>query len=254
MKRLPKFPAATPPTRYGTGRMGLGLWLSLALCLSLALPAQAQSRAQRSNALHQLYTENHMLSMVPVPLFFNGFRIDYDARIKDNLWLNVAPQFNYRRKAERPDKHYSKIDWNKPIEAGSGNELPVYTLNQTGFCLEVNLRYYQPNTSRSPYTSGLYYAAGLGVEYNRCDRLNSEDTPYAVNTTRLGTQIQIGYMLRMWPRATFDIYVGAAWRYALNQFANEADKAVMMKDAQHSWTYQYNGIFAEAGIRIGFML
>ena len=252
MKRLPNSPAATPTAPHGTGRIGVGLLLSLALCL--ALPLQAQNRAQRSNALHQIYTENHMLSLVPVPLFFNGFRIDYDVRLKDNLWLNVAPQFNYRRKAERPAKHYMKINRNEPIEAGSGNELPVYTLSQTGFCLEANLRYYQPNTGRGAATGGLYYATGLGVEYNQSDRLNSEDTPYAVNTTRLGTQIQIGYMVRMWPRATFDIYIGAAWRYALNKFADTGDEAIMMKDAQRSWTYQYNGIFAEAGIRIGFML
>ena len=254
MKRLPNLSACMPTATRGTGRIGLGLLLSLALCAALPSQSQAQNRAQRSNALHQLYAENHMLSLVPVPLFFNGFRIDYDTRLKDNLWLNVAPQFNYRRKAERPHGHYSRIDRNEPIDARTDNKLPVYTLNQTGFCLELNLRYYQPNTSRSAYTSGLYYAAGIGVEYNRCDRLNSEDTPYAVNTTRLGTQIQIGYMLRMWPRATFDIYLGGAWRYALNNFANPADEAVMKLDAQRSWTYQYNGIFMEAGIRIGFML
>ena len=58
----------------------------------------------------------------------------------------------------------------------------------------------------------------------------------------------------MWPRATFDVYIGAAWRNAINGFKNPEHEAIMMKDVQRSWTYQYNGIFAEAGIRIGFML
>lgn len=253
MKRLPKPSVSTPTAPHGTGRIGSGLLL-LGLALCLVLPVQAQNRAQRSNALHPIYTENHMLSLVPVPLFFNGFRIDYDARIKDNLWLNVAPQFNYRRKDHRPDGHYLKPQV-MPKNDGTGFEnLPVYTLNQTGFSLEVNLRYYQPNTSRSELTSGLYYAAGLGVEYNDCDRLNSEDAAYGVRTTRIGTQVQIGYMFRMWPRATFDIYIGGAWRYAINKFGSPADEAAMRLDAQRSWTYQYSGIFAEAGIRIGFML
>ncbi|MDE6112522.1 MAG: hypothetical protein K2G46_03800, partial [Bacteroidales bacterium] len=61
-------------------------------------------------------------------------------------------------------------------------------------------------------------------------------------------------MCRMWPRATFDIYAGGAWRNAINSFAQPEYEAIMMKDAQRSWTYQYNGIFLEAGVRIGFML
>ena len=251
MKRLPTL--SLPAARRTARRFGLGLALGLALCA--ALPLRAQNRAQRSNAIHQMYSENHMLSLVPVPLFFNGFRIDYDCRLQDNLWLNVAPQFNYKRKDGRPDGQYSKVNMNAPLEAEGNNKLPVYTLNQTGFCLELNLRYYQPGTGNgTSSTGGLYYAAGLGMEYNMCDRLNSEDTPYSVNTTRIGTQIQIGYLCRMWPRAMFDIYIGAAWRQALNSFKNPEYEAIMMKDAQHSWTYQYSGIFAEAGIRIGFML
>lgn len=251
MKRL-NLSAYTPAARRTTRRFGLGLALGLALCA--ALPLQAQNRAQRSNALHQIYSENHMVSLVPVPLFFNGFRIDYDCRLQDNLWLNVAPQFNYKRKDARPNGQYSKVDMNAPLNAEGNNKLPVYTLNQTGFCLELNLRYYQPGTGNGTNTGGLYYAAGLGVEYNMCDRLNSEDTPYSVNTMRIGTQIQIGYMCRLWPRATFDIYAGGAWRNAINSFAQPEYEAIMMKDAQRSWTYQYNGIFLEAGIRIGFML
>ena len=250
MKRLPTL--SLPAARRTTRRFGLGLALGLALCA--ALPLRAQNRAQRSNAIHQIYSENHMLSLVPVPLFFNGFRIDYDCRLQDNLWLNVAPQFNYKRKDGRPNGQYSKVNMNAPLDAAGSNKLPVYTLNQTGFCLELNLRYYQPGTGNGSTTGGLYYAAGLGVEYNMCDRLNSEDTPYSVNTMRIGTQIQIGYMCRLWPRATFDIYAGGAWRNAINSFAQPEYEAIMMKDAQRSWTYQYNGIFLEAGVRIGFML
>lgn len=248
-----KRPTRKPLKMTTSGPWAYAAGLALLITMGLSATGQAQNRFQRSQALQQIHSENHQISLVPVPLFFNGFRIDYDARIKDNLWLNVAPQFNYRRKAERPARHYSKRNVHPTNEGGYEN-LPVYTLNQTGFSLEVNLRYYQPNTSRSELTSGLYYAAGIGLEYNQCDRLNSTDTPYAVNTTRLGTQVQIGYMLRLWPRATFDIYLGGAWRYALNQFTNPADEAVMKLDAQHSWTYQYSGIFLEAGIRIGFML
>ena len=231
----------------------LGLvWCAMMGVVSVMQPVQAQTRAQRSTAVHQMYAENHIVSLVPIPVFFDGFRVDYDARIKDNLWLNVAPQLNYRRKMERPVEQYKKIDVTKPLDAE--NKLPVYTLNQTGMSLELNLRYYHPTADGNQQVKGLYYAAGIGLDYNQFSRLNSRDQFYTVNTMRLGSQIQLGYMWRMWPKAIFDFYFGGMWRYAIHSFSAPEYKDFMKADPIRPWTHLYSGVFLEAGVRIGFVL
>lgn len=232
------------------------IWvLSLVVCMTMGLmqPVQAQTRAQRSTAVRQMYAENHIVSLVPVPVFFDGFRVDYDVRIKDNLWLNVAPQVNYRRKLARPEKHYKYFKVNDPFS--DENKLPVYTLNLTGMSLKLNLRYYQPReNSDIQKTSGLYYAVGIGMDYNQHHRLSSRNEAYDVNTMRIGSQAYIGYMGRMWPKATFDFYFGGAWRYAIHSFSQPEYKALLKMDPIRPWTYLYSGVFLEAGIRIGFVL
>lgn len=199
--------------------------LLFVLCLNLysMWDIQAQTRTQRSTATHQIYTENHLISLVPVPLFFHGFRVDYDARLKDQLWLNVAPQLNYQRK-------------------------PSDTMSLTGFCLELNLRFFEPRLK------GLYFAAGLGFEYNESSKNNSNGNFYSVNTTRMGAQIQLGYMVKMWPRTMFDVYIGAAFRYAINKYPQASYEQLFKVDRVRPWSYQFSGVFMEAGIRIGFML
>ncbi len=232
-----------------------GLGLVLLGAMLLMQPVQAQNRAQRSSAVHQMYAENHMVSLVPIPVFFDGFRVDYDVRVMDNLWLNVAPQLNYRRKLQRPAEQYQvkKFDLWKNLGLKK-TQLPAYTLNQTGVCLDLNLRYYHPHADGDQRTKGLYYEAGIGLEYNQFSRLNSKDEPYEVTTTRLGSQAYIGYMWRMWPKTTFDFYFGGAWRYAIHSFSQPEFRDLMNIDPIRPWSYLYSGVFLEAGLRIGFVL
>ncbi|MEG1718224.1 MAG: hypothetical protein RRX93_05600 [Bacteroidales bacterium] len=207
------------------------IWTSLVVMLSLCLcvPSFAQNRTQKSNAIHKLYGENFMVSLVPIPLFFHGFRVDLDARIKDNLWINIAPQYNYHRSLH----NYQKTD----------------TLRLNGFCLEVNMRYYEPRAK------GLYFAVGLGVDYNIINEFNKKNQQfYSVNSTRLGGQIQMGYMVKMWPRAVFDVYIGAAFRGTINKYSQEQYKQNMEYGGVKPWSYAFGGVFMEAGVRIGLML
>lgn len=186
-------------------------------------PLQAQTRAQRVNVLQDLYGDRMMVSLVPLPLFFNGFRVDFDCRLKDDLWLQIAPQYNYRRKGD-----VSRTD---------------------GFCMEADLRYY---VMGSPY--GFYVSSGLGLDYNQISDNNRDQEFYKVNSVRLGSQLHIGYQFRLWRRAVFDFYIGAAFRYAVNSFPSSSYEAAMDKVELKPWNYQFGGIFMQTGIRIGLLL
>ena len=208
------------------------IWLSGLFVLGILFPACAQTRAQRSRNLQDLYGENMSVSLVPLPLFFHGFRIDYDCRLKDNLWLQVAPQYNCKRKG---------------------------ALTRTdGFCLDVNARYYVFGSD----ARGFYVASGLAVDFNRIAEAfygsGMEDGQvtdfYQVDATRLGGQVLIGYQLGLWPRAVMDFYVGAAYRYAIHSFLDEASQACMQGIEIKPWNFQYGGLYLQAGIRIGLML
>ncbi len=192
--------------------------------LFLLLPAKAQNRVQRARVLQGMYDENFMLSLVPVPLAFNGFRVDFDCRLRDRLWLQLGPQYDCKRK---------------------GAEIKT-----DGFCLEANLRYYVKNSS----SRGFYVASGLGVDYNRIqdlEKVDGEEVPYKLTSTRFGGQVQIGYSFGLWPRALMDLYVGAAFRHAFNGFSDERSRQIVENGNLKPWQYHFSGLFMQVGVRIG---
>lgn len=210
--------------------------------LLLSRPCHAQTKALRSDNLQAVFQENMSVSLVPLPLFFNGFRVDFDCRLKDRLWLQVAPQYNCRRMGE--------------------------STRTDGFCLEVNARYYVFRNS----ARGFYIASGLGVDYNQITE-NSADFPeggrgkvkraqenigftgeYSVNAFRFGGQVQLGWQVSLWPRTVMDFYVGAAFRHSFNSYADPVSEQIGMNIPIRPWMYQFSGIYMQAGIRIGLML
>lgn len=195
--------------------------LSVAVC-SL-VPAWGQTRAQRAGVLQGIYNETMLVSLVPVPLAFNGFRADFDYRLKDALWLQVAPQYNNKRK---------------------GTDIRL-----DGFCLEANVRYYLKGSA----PRGFYIASGLGLDYNRIQDLD-ETMPYRVNATRLGGQLQLGFQFGLWPRAVMDLYVGAAFRHSFNTYDTEVSRSVVEHMSVKPWNYHFSGLFMQAGVRIGLLL
>ena len=200
------------------------IWTMLCMvAFGSLLPAWGQTRAQRVGVLQGLYNERMVVSLVPIPLAFNGFRADFDCRLKDALWLQVAPQYNNKRK---------------------GTEI-----KQDGFCIEANVRYYLKGAS----PRGFYIASGLGVDYNRIQDLYRKEA-YRVNATRVGGQLQLGFQFGLWPRAVMDVYVGAAFRHSFNTYDTEASRRVVENMSVKPWNYHFSGLFMQAGIRIGLLL
>lgn len=191
------------------------------LMLCAAFSSKAQTRAQRVDVLQDMYGENIMVSLVPVPLAFNGFRIDVDCRLKDRLWLQIAPQYNCKRKGT-----HTKTD---------------------GFCLEANLRYYVKNSS----SRGFYVASGIGVDYNRIQEGDLIGF-YRLNSTRIGGQLHVGYSFRLWPRALMDFYAGAAFRHSFNAYSDIYSQNIVEKGVK-PWQYHFSGLYLQVGVRIGMM-
>lgn len=213
--------------------------------LSLSRPCHAQTKALRSDNLQAVFQENMSVSLVPLPLFFNGFRVDFDCRLKDRLWLQVAPQYNYRRKGEK-----TRTD---------------------GFCLDVNARYYVFRNS----ARGFYIATGLGLDYNQITESSGDfpDAPtkgkgklkrhqgnigfegeYSVDAFRFGAQVQLGWQISLWPRTVMDFYIGAAFRHSFNSYSDPVSEQIGTNIPIRPWMYQFSGVYMQAGIRIGLML
>lgn len=206
----------------------LNILVIIGTLLCLLLPAKAQNRFQRVDNLQDMYGENFMVSLVPVPLAINGFRMDFDCRLKDRLWLQLAPQYDYKRK--------------------NGN------IKTDGFCLEANIRYYVKNSS----SRGFYVASGLGIDYNKIqDFAEYQDDVYLdfykLTSFRFGGQIQLGYSFRLWPGALMDLYAGAAFRHSFNTYADENSRFIVEQGNVKPWQYHFSGLFMQLGVRIGLM-
>lgn len=230
---------------FGKYRVCVSVAVAGLMFLSLSRPCHAQTKALRSDNLQAVFQENMSVSLVPLPLFFNGFRVDFDCRLKDRLWLQVAPQYNYRRKGEK-----TRTD---------------------GFCLDVNARYYVFRNS----ARGFYIATGLGLDYNQITESSGDfpDAPtkgkgklkrhqgnigfegeYSVDAFRFGAQVQLGWQISLWPRTVMDFYIGAAFRHSFNSYSDAVSEQIGTNIPIRPWMYQFSGVYMQAGIRIGLML
>lgn len=230
---------------FGKYRVCVSVAVAGLMFLSLSRPCHAQTKALRSDNLQAVFQENMSVSLVPLPLFFNGFRVDFDCRLKDRLWLQVAPQYNYRRKGEK-----TRTD---------------------GFCLDVNARYYVFRNS----ARGFYIATGLGLDYNQITESSGDfpDAPtkgkgklkrhqgnigfegeYSVDAFRFGAQVQLGWQISLWPRTVMDFYIGAAFRHSFNSYSDPVSEQIGTNIPIRPWMYQFSGVYMQAGIRIGLML
>ena len=230
---------------FGKYRVCVSVAVAGLMFLLLSRPCHAQTKALRSDNLQAVFQENMSVSLVPLPLFFNGFRVDFDCRLKDRLWLQVAPQYNYRRKGEK-----TRTD---------------------GFCLDVNARYYVFRNS----ARGFYIATGLGLDYNQITESSGDfpDAPtkgkgklkrhqgnigfegeYSVDAFRFGAQVQLGWQISLWPRTVMDFYIGAAFRHSFNSYSDAVSEQIGTNIPIRPWMYQFSGVYMQAGIRIGLML
>jgi acetyltransferase-like isoleucine patch superfamily enzyme len=179
-----------------------------------------------SNVLHPVFSEKVIVSLVPVPLIFNGFRVDVDVRINDNIWLNIAPRINIK----------------PAIEIGSKFIF--------GGGLDINARYYIQNKPL-----GFYVSTGLGAEYNSLgDNIKKTKEYYEITAIRFGGQTHVGYSFHLWSRCTMDIYAGTTFRNSINSFPNEEYKGIINNKRPSPFSYYFSGVCFDGGIRIGITL
>jgi hypothetical protein len=179
-----------------------------------------------SKILHPVFSEKVVLSLVPVPIIFSGFRVDVDVRITDNIWLNIAPRLNLK----------SVVDSNSKFVFGGG--------------LDINARYYIENKPL-----GFYFSVGLGAEYNRLGNITKNTKEYyEVTAIRFGGQTYLGYSFRLWSRCVMDIYAGATFRHSKNSFSTEVYKNVVEADRLSPFSYYFSGVCFDGGVRIGITL
>jgi hypothetical protein len=193
-----------------------------------ALVQAQETKYNKTDILHPVFSEKVMISLVPVPIIFNGFRVDADIRLADNLWLNIAPRFNL--KIAQQDIPNSKF-----VRGGG---------------LDINARYYMGNKP-----IGFYISAGLGMEYNQVgDFIKKANEYLEVTSLRFGGQAYLGYSFRLWPRCVMDFYVGATFRYSSNSFVDEKSLNTYNNIRVNPFSYYFSGICFDGGVRIGITL
>ena len=179
-----------------------------------------------SDVLHPVFAERAIVSLVPLPIIFNGFRVDVDVRISDNIWLHIAPRVNLKAAAD---------DLSKFVKGGG---------------VDINARYYIKNKP-----IGLYFSTGLGAEYNQLgDITKKTKLYYEVTAIRFGGQTYLGYSLQLWPRCVLDIYAGATFRYSQNFFPTDEYKSVVENVRANPFSYHFSGVCFDGGVRIGTTL
>ncbi|MDR1975208.1 MAG: hypothetical protein LBQ31_11160 [Bacteroidales bacterium] len=184
------------------------------------------TKYNKTDILHPVFSEKAIVSLVPVPLIFNGFRVDADVRLTDNVWLNIAPRINIK----------NALDTNSKFVFGGS--------------FDLNARYYIKNKPL-----GFYVSAGLGIEYNHLGAIVKKTKEYyEVDALRFGGQTHLGYSLRLWPRCILDIYLGATFRYSSNSFSSDKYRNIVNNSRPNPFSYHFSGLCFDGGIRIGIML
>jgi hypothetical protein len=116
--------------------------------------------------------------------------------------------------------------------------------------IDINARYYLKNKPL-----GLYFATGLGAEYNNLGSVIKKTKEYyEVTAIRFGGQLYLGYSFRLWSRCVMDIYAGATFRYSQNSFPTEEYKGIVEYNRPSPFSYYFSGVCFDGGIRIGIML
>lgn len=183
------------------------------------------SRAQLQKDFFMFEKENkYMLSLVPLPLIVHAFEVDFDVKLKEQLWLSIAPQYNNDKKE----------------------------LN--GFGLSVNLRYYDAKYKHLYYSIGGFFDANHVRGTTNSDKQNpSHPVDYDVNSARIGGQIQIGGIFQIFPRTTLDVFGGFGFRHGIMYKFSENSSIIEMRNLNIN-SYLKGGAVIQLGVRIGVLL
>jgi hypothetical protein len=178
------------------------------------------------------YEPSKLIAFVPQYLINNGIRIDYDIRIKNNHWLQLAPQFYLREKGESsPDQ--STEDFTQLYGGG------LYLHHR---------RYISP----APGENGSYLSYGVGYNYFYLSYDEKHFSNYTQRYSRInkfGGEVTIGMVATIQEVFVLDFYAGLGVRYSM--INSDADNPKHFDDFYPDFGYTGNVILL--GLRIGLL-
>lgn len=193
----------------------------------MALPVKAQE-IQTSEPLP--YPES-IISIVPQYLIMNGIRVDYDKKIRDQHWLQIAPQFYLSEKKPAKDYHIPKFN------------------NLLGTGLNLYHKYY-PSANR--VLSNVYISYGVAWQYFNIKYdeaiFNNHVERYS-NIHKMGGDVNIGVLSLLSSHIALDLYAGLGFRYA----SIKSDANSPKKFDEFFSDYGYTGNIINLGFRISIL-
>ncbi|MDP2423069.1 MAG: hypothetical protein U1C46_03010 [Bacteroidales bacterium] len=176
--------------------------------------------------------KHSMISFVPQFLINNGIRIDYDRRLNEKHWLQLAPQFYLREHSVTPDNDVTN-KFNRLVGAG----------------LHVYHRFYP---GAGPGHNGVYISYGLTGQYfdmQYDEKILTNSVERYSRITKAGAEINVGSTVKFFDLFIVDFFTGLGFKYSFLK-----TDAVKPKRFNNFYTdYGYTGNILNLGVRIGLM-
>ena len=199
--------------------------------LILVSPVISLSQKKENKELTQ---PNKMISFVPFYLVTNGIRIDFDRKIKENHWLQIAPQFYLREHGDNdPGDYYNNRRFTNLVGAGLHLYHRVY----------MNKEFSRLNPYMSYGATWQYF----NLKYNETPFSNEIERYSEIN--KVGGDAIVGFVFVLNNFLALDFYGGVGYRYSFLH----SDATDPIKFNNFYTDYGYKGNLITTGVRISFL-
>ncbi len=220
----------------------------LVIFISINIFLSAQVKVIRAKQFAQ---PEKAVSFVPFYLATNGVRLDFDFKIKDNHWIQAAPQFYIR---ERSD--YTRSDWdddyyddyyyyNFDIDISLSKNYSQ--LIGTGLHLYHKIYLNDEFSRLNPYLS--YGPTWQLFSLNHNEQILNRTIGRTTQINKVGGDVMVGFMLMLHKYIALDFYAGLGFRHSF--YSSDADN--MPKFNESYIDYGYSGNLFTTGVRITFL-
>lgn len=208
------------------------IFIPLLVAVLFIIPRTGFSQEPQVNETTGNPSYNNIISILPLYLFINGMRVDYDYSINNRHWLQAGPLLFYSENAT-PDN----IMLSDPFTRHLGTGLHLFH------------RYYPGNGyGHVP----VYLSYGPMWQYHKLnygegEGINASEKYSIIN--RIGADVVFGYNIIGQQLMNFDFYIGMGIRYSMQ--SSNATEPYKYNDT-HS-APGFSGTVFTAGIRIGII-
>lgn len=197
----------------------------------LATPFVAFTQSTKENDIHQ---PSKTISFVPFYLVTNGIRIDFDVKLKENHWLQLAPQFYLREHEDNdPGDYYNNRRFTSLLGAGLHIYHRVY----------MNKEFSRLNPYMSYGATWQYF----NLKYNETPFSNEIERYSEIN--KVGGDAIVGFVFVLNNFIALDFYGGVGYRYSFLH----SDATSPIKFNNFYTDYGYKGNLITTGVRISFL-